>query len=293
MRIGFKGLIKNKNMRKLLFIILILNPYLNFSQSKKEQIEILKGNIDSLKIALQNEEKSIDSIKTVLLNERNANFKKAQELNTVIENLENQVYSLKSEFNDVTTNLNQLKLENNKIITQLQDSINIYRNKLTTTSQFYEKFLIDQGLISQNDGVAQPVTTDGIFDIGNLIIYTRSELLNPEEEMGHEFVYKTTSYFYQLRGNDYQQVKLEECFNSKKNEILEVITNKIREILKNPDELDPCGLVAQKVKFPIVFANLLFFVDGDQYCFQFVESNLCGGETQISFSKEEILKYLK
>jgi hypothetical protein len=293
MRIGFKGLIKNKNMRKLLFIILILNPYLNFSQSKKEQIEILKGNIDSLKIALQNEEKSIDSIKTVLLNERNANFKKAQELNTVIENLENQVYSLKSEFKDVTTNLNQLKLENNKIITQLQDSINIYRNKLTTTSQFYEKFLIDQGLISQNDGVAQPVTTDGIFDIGNLIIYTRSELLNPEEEMGHEFVYKTTSYFYQLRGNDYQQVKLEECFNSKKNEILEVITNKIKEILKNPDELDPCGLVAQKVKFPIVFANLLFFVDGDQYCFQFVESNLCGGETQISFSKEEILKYLK
>jgi len=293
MRIGFKGLIKNKNMKKILFIILILNPHLNFSQSKKEQIEILKGNIDSLKIALQNEEKSIDSIKTVLLNERNANFKKAQELNTVIENLENQVYSLKSEFKDVTTNLNQLKLENNKIITQLQDSINIYRNKLTTTSQFYEKFLIEQGLISQNDGVARPVTTDGIYDIGNLKIYTRSELLNPEEEMGHEFVYKTTSYFYQLRGNDYQQVKLEECFNSKKNEILEVITNKIKEILKNPDELDPCGLVAQKVKFPIVFANLLFFVDSDQYCFQFVESNLCGGETQISFSKEEILLYLK
>lgn len=280
-------------MRKILFIIFILNPHLNFSQSKKKQIEILKGNIDSLKIALQNEERSIDSLKTLLLNERSSNFKKAQELNTVIENFENQVYSLKSESKDVTNNLNQLKLENNELKTQLQDSITIYRNNLTATSQFYEMFLIEQGFISNDYGVAQPITPDGIYEIGNLKIYTSSELFNPEAEMGHEFVYKTTSCFYQLRGNTYQQVKLEECFNSKKNEILEVITNKIIEILKNPDELDPCGLVAQKVKFPIVFVNLLFFVDGDQYCFQFVETSLCGGETQISFSKEEILKYLK
>jgi outer membrane murein-binding lipoprotein Lpp len=264
-------------MKNIFFIILIIQTNLTFSQSKKEQIELLIGNIDSLK--------------TVLENERNSNFKKVKELNSAIENFENQISSLKSEVKDAKYNLNQKKLENNQLKNELLDSINYYKNKLNATNQFYEIFLIEQGFVSNDYGVARPVTDDGIKDIGNLKIFTRSKLLNPEAEMGHDFVYKTTSSFYLLRDNAYQLVKLEACFNS--NEILVVITNKIKEILKNPDDLDPCGVVKETVKFPLDFESLLFYIAEDRYCFQFAQNSLCGGETEISFSKEEILKYLE
>jgi len=266
-------------MKKIFFIILIFQTNLTFSQSKKEQIELLKGNVDSLK--------------TVLENERNSNLNKVQDLNSTIENFENLISSLKSEVKDAKYNVNQKKIENNQLKSELLDSINYYKNKLNTTNLFYEVFLIEQGFMSNSYGAARPVTSDGIKDIGNLKIFTRSKLLNPEAEMGHEFVYKTTSSFYQLRDNAYQLVKLEECFNSKKNEILAVITNKIKEILKNPEYLDPCEVIRKTVKFPLDFENLLFYIDEDRYCFQFAEASLCGGETEISFSKEEILQYLK
>ena len=68
-------------MKNIFFIILIIQTNLTFSQSKKEKIKLLIGNIDSLK--------------TVLENERNSNFKKVQELNSAIENFENQISSLK------------------------------------------------------------------------------------------------------------------------------------------------------------------------------------------------------
>lgn len=267
-------------MKKIFFIIIIIQTNFTFSQSKKEQIKLLTENVDSLK--------------TVLENERNFNFKKAQERNSAIENFENQISSLKSEIKDAKYNLNQKKIENNQLKNELLDSINFYKNRLNATNQFYEIFLIEQGFMPNDYGVSRPVTPDGIKDIGNLKIFTRSKLLNPEAEMGHEFEYKTTSSFYLLRDNAYQLVKLEDCFNSKKNEILVVITNKIKEILKNPDDLDPCEVVKETVKFPLDFENLLFYVnEEDRYCFQFAEQSLCGGETGISFSKEEILQYLK
>ena len=80
-------------MKKIFFIILIFQTNLTFSQSKKEQIELLKGNVDSLK--------------TVLENERNSNLNKVQDLNSTIENFENQISSLKSEVKEATYNLNQ------------------------------------------------------------------------------------------------------------------------------------------------------------------------------------------
>ena len=265
-------------MKKIFFIILIFQTNLTFSQSKKEQIELLIGNIDSLK--------------TVLENERNSNLNKVQDLNSTIENFENQISSLKSEVKEATYNLNQKNIENNQLKSELLDSINYYKNKLNATNQFYEIFLIEQGFVSNDYGVARPVTPDGIKDIGNLKIFTRSKLLNPEDRE-HEFMYETTSSFYLLRDKAYQRVKLEACFNSKKNKILAVVTNKIKEILKNPDYLDPCEVIRKTVKFPLDFENLLFYIDEDRYCFQFAQASLCGGETEISFSKEEILQYLK
>ena len=62
-------------MKKIIFIILIFQTNLIFSQSKKEEIMLLKVSVDSLKIVLEND--------------RNSNFKKVQELNSAIENLKN------------------------------------------------------------------------------------------------------------------------------------------------------------------------------------------------------------
>lgn len=281
-------------MKIIFFIIIIIQANLTFSQSKKEQIKLLTGNVDSLKSVLKLLTGNVDSLKSVLEIERNLNLKKKQELNLAIENLENQISSLKSEIKYAKQNLNQKNIENNQLKNELLDSINYYKNKLNATNQFYEIFLIEEGFITNEYAVSRPITDDGVKDIGNLKIFTRSKLLNPESEMGHEFAYKTTSSFYLLRDNIYQLVKLEDCFNSKKNEILVVITNKVKEILKNPNELDPCDVVKKNVKLPIDFENILFYVNGEgRYCFQFAERSLCGGETEISFSKEEILKYLK
>jgi hypothetical protein len=94
-------------MKKILFVILILQSNLTFSQSKKAQIEQFKV--------------SVDSLKNVLENERNVNLKKVQELNVVIVNYENQISSLKSEVKDATNNLNQKQLEND----QLKNNLNL------------------------------------------------------------------------------------------------------------------------------------------------------------------------
>jgi TonB family protein len=94
-------------MKKIIFIILILQSNLTFSQSKKAQIEQFKV--------------SVDSLKNVLENERNVNLKKDQELNAVIVNFENQIILLKTEVKDVTNIQNQKQLEN----TQLKNNLNL------------------------------------------------------------------------------------------------------------------------------------------------------------------------
>jgi hypothetical protein len=94
-------------MKKILFIILILQSNLTFSQSKKAQIEQFKV--------------SVDSLKNVLENERNVNLKKVQELNVANVNFENQIGSLKTEVKEATNNLNQKQLE----IDQLKNNLNL------------------------------------------------------------------------------------------------------------------------------------------------------------------------
>jgi regulator of replication initiation timing len=108
-------------MKKIFFILLIFQTNLTFAQSKKVQIEQLKVDVDSLKIVLENES--------------NSNFKKVQELNSAIGNFENQISSLKSEvkdvlykLNDALYNLNQNKLEN----TLLKNDLNLNLTEISS-----------------------------------------------------------------------------------------------------------------------------------------------------------------
>jgi predicted nucleic acid-binding Zn-ribbon protein len=93
-------------MKKILFIILILQSNLTFSQSKKVQIEQFKV--------------SLDSLKNVLENEQNVNLKKVQELSAANVNFENQISLLKTEVKDATNNLNQKQLENDQLKNNLK-----------------------------------------------------------------------------------------------------------------------------------------------------------------------------
>ncbi len=82
-----------------------------FSQSKKEQIAILRGKIDSLNLALINEKKSntisqgkIDSLRLALIDEKESNFKSLQEnrdLNLKLANAEKQSSALSSANSDL------------------------------------------------------------------------------------------------------------------------------------------------------------------------------------------------
>ena len=113
-------------MKKIIFIILIFQTNMIFSQSKKKEIMLLKVNVDSLKIVLEND--------------RNSNFKEVQELNSAIENLKNKISSLESEVKDAIYNLNQKELEN----MQLK---NVLNQNLTEISSLKIK------LINKNDSL--------------------------------------------------------------------------------------------------------------------------------------------
>ena len=63
-------------MKIIFFIIIIIQTNLTFSQSKKEQIKLLTGNVDSLKSVLKLLTGNVDSLKSVLEIERNLNLKK-------------------------------------------------------------------------------------------------------------------------------------------------------------------------------------------------------------------------
>jgi regulator of replication initiation timing len=120
-------------MKKIIFIILILQSNLTFSQSKKAQIEQFKV--------------SIDSLKNVLENERNLNLKKVQELNTVIVNFENQITLLKTEVKDTLNNLNQKQLENDQFKNNLNlNSTEISSLKSTLENEKTSNFKKVQGL---------------------------------------------------------------------------------------------------------------------------------------------------
>ncbi len=99
-------------MRRLIFFLLFLQTGASFSQSKKEQIEILKSRADSLN--------------AILANERNANSQKVQEHNSTIANLESQISSLSSALNTIKVNLTKKELENNL----LNNDLNLKKQEL-------------------------------------------------------------------------------------------------------------------------------------------------------------------
>jgi hypothetical protein len=91
-------------MKKIIFLLIIAQSNILFSQSKKEQIQILSLRIDSLE--------------RVLENERRDNVLKIKELDLAITNFESQTNALKSEITDYANKLGQLKADLNLLVAE-------------------------------------------------------------------------------------------------------------------------------------------------------------------------------
>lgn len=84
-------------MRIRFLLSFLITTSVFYSQSKKEQIEILN--------------KRVDSLYQILNFERNSNSKKTADLSTIIVNLENKISSLNSSVNKLTLDLKSCKSE--------------------------------------------------------------------------------------------------------------------------------------------------------------------------------------
>ena len=148
-------------MRNIFILLFILSNIQSFSQNKKEQIEILNGNLDSLNRVLEMERVSnfdiiklksakinelifsIDSLNILFENERNLNLTTVQELNLKIARLKEQIATLDSSNNILTKYLNDSKIEisNMKLLLKNKDdSILIYKNELNSYKTGIQKF---------------------------------------------------------------------------------------------------------------------------------------------------------
>jgi len=122
-------------MRKLFFIFFLLSVCNTFSQSKKEQIELLTTRVDSLKERLQTEKNS-NLEKTSKISELNT---KVNDLKTQVTKLNSEIETQKKEFDkdnlDLKSFQNQVKIKN--------DSILILKNELDKI-QFPKKDTLKQ-----------------------------------------------------------------------------------------------------------------------------------------------------
>jgi outer membrane murein-binding lipoprotein Lpp len=87
-------------MKTILVLSYIILSYYTFSQSKKEQIEILTNRVDSLNL--------------VLGSERSYNINKINELNTTIKSLKSQINELTINVSKLSKDLQESKAENQK-----------------------------------------------------------------------------------------------------------------------------------------------------------------------------------
>jgi hypothetical protein len=92
-------------MKKYFLLILLLKVSFSFSQSKKEQIDILKNNVDSLK--------------AVIDNDRNLSSQKLIESNSIISNLEIQVSTKNTELNKLKEDHTLKDIESKNLMNEL------------------------------------------------------------------------------------------------------------------------------------------------------------------------------
>ena len=121
-------------MKKYFFIILLFNASSAYSQSKKEQIDILKNNVDSLK--------------TIIENDRTLTNQKLVESKSIISNLESQISSKNIEINKLKESLALKDNESKNLMNELNSKkeellkLNNGNNSLANDSKILNELII-------------------------------------------------------------------------------------------------------------------------------------------------------
>jgi hypothetical protein len=247
-------------MKKILFILLLLISIIVDAQSRKKQIEILKYKIDSLN--------------SLLFQERNANSIKIKELISVNNKYESQVI-------DLNNQKDQIINKYNGDITLLKDSINYFKNELSIINSFN----VWNGSSSERS------------EFGNLIILSKSEtkFFDPNPYYNGDYWQDILCIYFLRKADKVTSVKLEECFNFNKQELLNEINRKAKQQFEEDYEIvKECGGV---LKQPLYFEDLEMHFNDTDICFEYDvgtwKGSNCGVPSyQVCFEKDYILKYL-
>ena len=286
------------NIKFSLTFILVLLSSVCFSQSKKEQIEILNVRIDSLSqlIALEH-----------LTNEEKSN--KILELSTKLSSLENNLNTLKNELNKLNSDfeksnsesisLKQQLINYEKIIIDLQTLMTLKSDSLNTLKVNLKKAAMAQVTNkvtctekeSKNEEYGDPI-------LAKTCLYKKYKTISkgyPDYKGRYSYEY---SVYEQQENGGYLQIKNATLFNENKNELLSIINSKIekdyKSYSKDPETKD-CFEGALFTTFNFDQLAIDFDFDKINFIVNFGLNGACMSVdgTVVSFNLDEIQKYLK
>ncbi len=324
-------------------------------------------NRKELRNLLMQQQRTLDSTKTVLKNTLMSTEKEINQLHDEIEEKNSDLSNQKSQFEKNKSTLNaeiaalnetkqtleaklkllnqaleeqkethekELKALNNQLLF-LQDSIDYWKSEVAMYIDYYNWIAMEEGFSSKVEikNIDAFADTHPHFDIlssninwTNLIIDSESGLIvqmgddskffPSRKEIGHVVILTTyvheycsgimntnyggcdevieKSHYYLRQSDSILPVKLEDCFNDKKNLLLQKINREISILKKENEEYD---LPQFQLTLPIKFEDLIFLhfqnESNDEYCFRFGKPSLAGGATEICFTESEIMDYIK
>lgn len=232
------------------------------AQSKKQQIDILNQEIDSLKNEL---------LKQISLRQT-----AEAALSSSSKNISEQHEKIK-----------KLELELKKSA-QTKDSLNILKNELKIIMDFVEWFEI----FDFND-----ITT---AEIGKIVIFSRSEYKyvdgEPNEYYNGDKWLDIMNLYYVRSDGALNKVDFSDCFNSKINILLEEINSIAkRQFIEDQKIVEECG---GDLKLPLKLTDLEMHVNENEVCFEYDvgtwKGNNCGSPRDVvCFESSYVLQFLK
>lgn len=260
-------------MKRFLLLFLFMKLSISYGQSKKVQIEILRSRIDSLN--------------NVLTIERNENSEKEKGNRIVVDGLKNQITKISGDFEIEKKEINNRMALLEKTNSNLEDSLKLFRKELAITKNWLE----------WNSGKFSDMHRN---ELGNFIVLTQSETMysggEPNDNWnGDSYEDYSTLYLFNFDGR-ITPLNLEDCFNSKKQILLNEINLSAQRQFRSESEIyKDCG---GTLKTPYSFNELEMHFDNDEFYFSYDigvwPGNLCGGPSNsVSFNKEYIRQFLK
>jgi uncharacterized protein (TIGR02145 family) len=202
---------KYSNIKFTLTFILLLQSSISFSQSKKEQIEILNIRVDSLSKLIASER---------IINEEKS--KETIELNTKLSGLDQNIKILKNELSKLNSDLeksytdskslNQQLLNNQKIIIELQNQLTLKTDSLNTLKINLENYNRIDNI--KNNNILVPKVPISTIKIGqqewmsediNTTTYNNGDLINEakSEELWRDYSNKRLGCYRKLSNGTY------------------------------------------------------------------------------------------